>query len=162
MEAAPRLDGCAYHDELRAALRGDACNLLAEAAGPCANDLLPDVDAVRAGDRGRELQAFLEVPELPVEMRVQRQLALEDGGRDEDDPSTPVGREPAGEVECMLGLRPVEQRHDDCAVGDRAGPAREAAGAVVEQSYVREPHRMRWYGTEARITFGSTSSSRFT
>jgi hypothetical protein len=33
---------------------------------------------------------------------------------------------------------------------------------VVEQSYVREPHRMRWYGTEARLTFGSTSSSRFT
>ena len=79
MEAAPRLDGCAYYDELRAALRGDACNLLAEAAGTCANDLLPDVDAVRAGDRGRELQAFLEVPELSVEMRVQRQLALEDG-----------------------------------------------------------------------------------
>ena len=162
MEAAPRLDGCAYHDELRAALRGDACNLLAEAAGPCANDLLPDVDAVRAGDRGRELQAFLEVPELPVEMRVQRQLALEDGGRDEDDPSTPVGREPAGEVDRVLRLLPVEQRHDDRAVGDRARPAREAPNAAAQQSEIRQPHRISWYGTEARITCGSTSSRRFT
>jgi hypothetical protein len=32
----------------------------------------------------------------------------------------------------------------------------------VEHVYVRKLHLMRWYGTEARITFGSTSSSRFT
>ena len=155
MEAAPRLDGCAYHDELRAALRGDACNLLAEAAGPCANDLLPDVDAVRAGDRGRELQAFLEVPELPVEMRIQRQLALEYSGCNEHDPGAPICCETAGEIERVLRLLPVEQRHDDAAVGNRTRPAREA-------SDIRPPHRMSWYGTEARITFGSTSSSRLT
>jgi hypothetical protein len=32
----------------------------------------------------------------------------------------------------------------------------------VEHSDVREPHRMSWYGTEARITCGSTSSNRLT
>jgi hypothetical protein len=32
----------------------------------------------------------------------------------------------------------------------------------VEDVWVREFHRISWYGTEARITWGSTSSRRFT
>jgi hypothetical protein len=32
----------------------------------------------------------------------------------------------------------------------------------VEHPDVGEPHLMSWYGTEARITWGSTSSSRLT
>ena len=74
-------------------------------------------------------------------MRIERQLAVDDERSDEDDPGSAIGREPAGEVQRMLGLLSVEQRHHDAAIG---------------------PHLMRWYGTEARITFGSTSSSRFT
>jgi hypothetical protein len=33
---------------------------------------------------------------------------------------------------------------------------------VVQEVDVRKPHRKSWYGTEARITCGSTSRSRFT
>jgi hypothetical protein len=95
-------------------------------------------------------------------MRVDRQLTLEDGRRDEHDPGSTVGGEPAGQVERMLGLLPVEQRHDDGAIRDGAGPARKTPGAAVEKMDVRQLHRISWYGTEARITFGSTSSRRFT
>ncbi len=95
-------------------------------------------------------------------MRIEGQLAVDDERSHEHDLRAAIGREPAGEVERMLRLFPVEERHDDAAVRDRAGPAREAPRTPVERSDVREPHRMSWYGTEARITFGSTSRSRFT
>jgi hypothetical protein len=85
-------------------------------------------------------------------MRVERELALEHGRCDEDDSGAAVGREPAGEVDRVLGLRVVEQRDDDGAIRNRAGPAREAARATVKEVYVRKPHRISWYGTEARIT----------
>ena len=100
--------------------------------------------------------------ELSVEVCVDRQLALDHGRRDEDDPRAAVGREAAREIESMLGLLPVEQRHDDAAIRDRARPAREATRPPTEEPEIRDPHRMSWYGTEARITLGSTSSSRFT
>ena len=80
MEAAPRLDRRADDHELGAALGRDAGDLLAEAAGPGADDLVPDGDAVRARDRARGLDPLLQAHELPVEVRVDRQLALEDGG----------------------------------------------------------------------------------
>ena len=70
------------------------------------------------------IRAF-RLTELPVEVRIDRQLALEDGGRDEHDSGAPICGEPAGEIERVLRLLPVEQRHDDAAVGDRARPARE-------------------------------------
>jgi hypothetical protein len=161
-EAAARLDRGADDDELCAALGGDASDVLAEAPGTRAHDLPPHAHAVRAHQSGRRLEPLLQARERAVHVRVQRQLALDDERRDENDLGAPVGRETAGEVERMLRLLLVEQRHDNAAIGDRAGPAREASCPSVEHSDGREPHRMSWYGTEARITCGSTSSSRFT
>ena len=155
MEAPPRLDRRADDHELRAALGRDAGDLLAEAPGPGTDDLVPDGHAVRARDRARGFDPLLQTHELPVEVRIDRQLALEDGGCNEHDPGAPVCCETAGEIERVLRLLSVEQRYDDAAVGNRARPARET-------SEIRPPHRMSWYGTEARITFGSTSSRRLT
>jgi hypothetical protein len=77
-------------------------------------------------------------------VRVQRQLALDDERRDEDDPRAAVRGEPAREVERVRGLLPIEQRHDDRAVGDRTRPAREVPNAAVEDRGVRPPHRNSW------------------
>jgi hypothetical protein len=162
VEAPPGLDGSPDDHQLGPALRGDAADFLTEAAGPRADDLAPDVDPVRARDRGRRAQALPQAQELPVEVRVERQLALEDRRRDENDPGAAIGGQPAGEIEGVLRLLPIEQRHHDAAVGDRARPAREAPSAAMEAAYVRNLHLMRWYGTEARITCGSTSSRRLT
>jgi hypothetical protein len=162
VEAAPRLDRRANDHQLCAAFGRDARDFRAEAPGPRPDDLRPDRDTVRGGDCGRRLDSLLQAHELPVEVRVDRQLALEDGGRDEHDPGAPVCSEAAGKIDRVLRLLPVEQRHHDAAVGDRARPARESARAAMERSDVGHPHLMSWYGTEARITFGSTSSSRFT
>jgi hypothetical protein len=159
VETATRLHRRADDDELRTALRGGAGNFLAETPRTRADDFAPHGDAVRARHRLRPLESLLQPGELSVEMSVQRQLALDDEGRDEDDLGTPVGREPASQVERVLGLLPVEQRQDDAPVRDRLGPKRDTP---VERPDVRKLHRMSWYGTEARITFGSTSSSRFT
>jgi hypothetical protein len=161
-EAASRLDGRAHDDEFRSALRSNARHVLAEAPGPCPHDLAPDADAVRARYGRRGLEPLPELAEPAVHVRVQRQLALDDERRDEDDAGVAIGREATGEIERMLRLLPVEQRHDDAAVGDRARPPREAPRTAMEEADVGQLHRKSWYGTEARITFGSTSSSRFT
>ena len=76
-----------------------------------------------------------------MEVRVQRQLLGHDERSDEDDARTAVSGESAREVECVLGLVPAEQRHDDRA-------------EMLDHST--------WYGTLARITPGSKSSNRFT
>ena len=144
MEAEPGLDRRADDDELCTTLGGDARDLLAEASRPRPDDLAPHRDAVRGGHRSRRLEAPLEAHELTVEVRGERQLELEDRRGDEDDPSPAVGREPAGEVERVLGLRPVEQRHDDRAIADRARPACEAAGAAAEEMDIRPLHRISW------------------
>ena len=162
MEAAPRLDRRAHHDELGAPLRSDASDFLAETPRPGSDDLPPDVHAVRVRDRRRGVQPLLEAHELPVEVRVDRQLPLEDSRRDEHDPGAAIGREPAGEVDRMLRLLTVEERYHDAPVGDRPCPTREVPRPQVEPSDVGQLHRISWYGTEARITFGSTSSNRFT
>jgi hypothetical protein len=141
VEAAPRLDRHADDDELRMALRRDTRDLVGEAPGPRPHDLATHRDAVGGRDRRRGLEPLLEARERPVEVRVQRQLALEHGRRDEHDPRAAVGREATGEVEGVLGLLPVEQRHDDAAIGDRARPTREAPGAAMEQVEVGAPHR---------------------
>jgi hypothetical protein len=151
-ESALRLDRRTDDQELRSTLHRDACDFLAEAPRPRTDDLAAHSDAVGSGHRSRQLEPLPEAHELPVEMRVERELALEHGRCDEDDSGAAVGREPAGEVDRVLGLRVVEQRDDDGAIRDRAGPAREAARATVEEVYVRKPHRISWYGTEARIT----------
>jgi hypothetical protein len=162
MEAAARLHGRTDDEELRTSLRCDARNVFAEAARPRADDLPLHRDAVRACHRGGRLEPLLEAAERTVHVRVQRQLPLDHERPEEDDPRTAVGGQTAGEIERVLGLIPVEQRHDDAAVGDRARPAREPSRPVVQEVDVRKPHRKSWYGTEARITCGSTSRSRFT
>jgi hypothetical protein len=121
VEAATRLDGRADDHELCPALRRHARDILAEAPRPRADDLPPHPDAVRAGHGGRGLQPIPQCGQLFVEVCVQRQLALDDERRDEDDVRAPICREPAGEVEGVLRLLPLEQRHDDAPVGDRLG-----------------------------------------
>ena len=149
-------------DELGSPLRSDAGDLVPEASRTGAHDHPTHADSIRARHGGRGLESLLERGEL--EVRVQRQLAVDDERRDEHDPRAAVGREPAGEVERVLRLVPLEQRDDDAAVGDRLGPQHESAQPAPKCPYVRTPqrHRSSWYGTEARITFGSTSSRRFT
>jgi hypothetical protein len=144
VEATARLDRRAHHDELGAALGRNARDLLAEASRPRADDLVPDADAVRARDSGCGSEPLLPAGERAVHVRVERQLVLHKERRDEDDAGAAIGREPAGEVERVLGLLLVEQRHDDAAVGDRARPARETPRAAVQHSDVRELHRSNW------------------
>ena len=133
------------------------------APGPRADDLAPHRDAVRGRDRGRGLEPLLQAHELSVEVCVERQLALE---RRAGATSTIRAPRSAASRQARSSACSVSSRSSSGttmrAVGDRARPAREAPRAAVEQSDVGELHRMSWYGTEARITFGSTSSRRFT
>jgi hypothetical protein len=140
-EPAARLDWRADDDELRTPFRGNARDVLPEAPRTRADDLASHRDAVGIRHARGRLEPFLELGERAVHVRVQRQLAIDDERGDEDDPGAAVRGQPAGEVERVLRLLPVEQRHDDAAVRDRARPAREAAGAMVEKAYVRELHR---------------------
>jgi hypothetical protein len=118
VEAAPGLDRRADDDELRAAVRGDARHVLAEPPRPRAEDLPPNADAVRARHGCRELEPAHQTGELAVHVRVERQLVLDHERRDEDDPRSTVGREPAGEIERVLRLLPLQERHDDVAVAE--------------------------------------------
>ena len=143
MEAAARLHRRADHDELGAALRGDLGDVLPEQPRARADDLPADCDAIRARDGGGGVEPVPYRPQLVVEVRVERQLALDDERGDEHDAGATVGGEPAREVERMLRLLPLEQRHDDAAVGDRARPAREAPRAAVQQPEIQaQPHRI--------------------
>jgi hypothetical protein len=131
-EAPPRLDRRTDDDELGPPLGGDTGDLLAEAPRPRAHDLPPHADAVRARHGSSRLEPLRQLGDLPVEVGIQRQLALDDERRDEDDLGAAVGREPAGEVERVLRLLALEQGHDDAPVGDRAAPAREAPRPAPE------------------------------
>jgi hypothetical protein len=162
MEAAPRVDRRADDDELRPMLGGDANDVLAKAPRTGAHELATDADPVRASHRGGGFEPLLQAHQLPVEVGVERELPLEDGRRDEDDSRSAIGGKAAREVDCVRGLLPVEQRHEDAPVGDRPAPTPEAARPTTKRPGVRQLHRISWYGTEARITFGSTSSRRLT
>jgi len=144
LEAPPRLDRRADDDELGSMSGGDASDVLAEASGPGTHDLPPDGDAIRAGDRRCRLEPLLQPGEPAVHVCVQRQLALDDKRSGEDDASAAVGGEATGEIERVLGLLPVEQRHDDAAVRDRARPARDVTRPPMECPEVGPPHRMSW------------------
>jgi hypothetical protein len=143
-EAPARLDRRSDDDELGATLGGDARDGLAEASRPRADDLAAHADPVRARDRGRRLEPLLQLGERAVEVGVQRQLPFEDGRGHEHDSRPAVGGEPAGKVERVLRLLPLEQRDDDGAVRDRLRPEREATGAPVQPPDVRQLHRMSW------------------
>jgi hypothetical protein len=116
-------------------------------------------DAVRLGDGSRVCERRAECLELEVEVRVEWKLLRDDEWRDEHDVRTAVGREAAGEVERMLRLGAAEERHDDAAIADRGRAPGDAARPPAETTDVRPLHRI-WYGTLARMTPGSTSSSR--
>lgn len=117
----------------------DLGELVPERALARANHLPMGSHAVRLRD-GRGLrQRLAQRLDLGVEVGVERQLLRNDERRDEHDVRTAVGGEPAGEVERVLGLGSAEQGDDDAAV-----PALHSS----------------WYGTLARMTPGSTRSSR--
>ena len=164
MEAPPGVDRRADDHELGSAFGRDAGHLVAEAPRTRPHDHPPHADSVRARHGGGGLEPLLQRGELAVEVRVQRQLTVDDERRDEHDPRAAVGREPTGEVERVLRLLQLAERDDDATVGDRLGPQHEPAQPPPQCPYVRTPqrHRRSWYGTEARITLGSTSSRRFT
>jgi hypothetical protein len=144
VEASPRLDRSADDDELGAALGGDARDLLTEAPGARTDDLLPHSDPVRAGNRGRTFEPSFQARERAVHVGIERQLAIDHQRRDKDDARAAIGREPAGEIERVLRLVLVEQRHDDAPVGDRAAPTREAPCAEMERPEVGQLHLMSW------------------
>jgi hypothetical protein len=89
------------------------------------DDAAAHADAVRLGDRGRPVECNAKRPDLLGEVGVERQLLRHDERRDENDVRAAVGREPAGEVERVLGLGAAEKRHDDAAIAE-------------------PPHRMTW------------------
>ena len=141
MEAAARLDRRSDDDELGPPLGRDARHLLPEQARTRADELAPDADSVRGGHVGGGVEAPAQGSKLGVEARLERQLALDDERRNEHNACAAIRGEPTGEVEGVLRLLPLEKRHDDAAVGDRARPAREAAGAAAERADVGASHR---------------------
>lgn len=141
LESAPRLDRRADDDELGSPLLDDTRNALAEETRSRADDLPPHADAVRRGDRCGRVEPAAERAYLCVKPRVERQLALDDERCDEDDARAAVGGEPAREVECVLRLLLLEQRHDDRPVCDRPRAAREPPCATVQHADVGESHR---------------------
>jgi len=137
----------------------DLGELMPERALSRADHLSMGRNAVRLGDGGCVRERRAECLELAVEMRVERKLLRDDQRRDEYDVRQAVGRQAAGEIERMLRLGAPEERHDDAAVPDRGRAAGEAAGPSADTADVRPLHRI-WYGTLARMTPGSTRSSR--
>jgi hypothetical protein len=125
------------------------------------HDRAADADAVRLGDRGGRLEPPPQLRRLGAEVRIERQLSLDHERRHEHDARAAVSGEPAGEVERVLRLLALEERHDDAPVGDRPCSPREPARAAARTPDVRPSHRSSWYGTEARTTCGSNRSSRF-
>jgi hypothetical protein len=125
VEATAGLDGSADDHELRAVVVGHLGELDAEGALAGTHDLPPHSDAVGLRDRCRVTELLLQLVELASEVRVQRELLIDDEGRDEDDARTAVRREAAGEVESVLGLCAAEERNDDVPVAHGCRSARE-------------------------------------
>jgi hypothetical protein len=140
-----------------------ACHLgelEAERARPGADQPPPGPHAVRLGDRVGTVEPLAERLDLRIEMRVERQLAGDEQGRDEDDARPPVRGETAGEVERVHRLLLPEQWHDNAAVADRHRPPRKPPQPPLQRTDIGPLHSRIWYGTLARIRFGSKSSSR--
>ena len=142
---------------------GHLGELLAKRAGAGADHSPPRPHAVRLGDRVGAVEPLAERLGLRIEMGVERQLAGDEQGRDKHDAGPPVRRETAGEVERVHRLLVPEQRHHDVAVADRRRPPREPPQPPPQRTDVepsQSSHSRIWYGTLARIRFGSKSSSR--
>jgi hypothetical protein len=136
--------------------------LLPEGALACANDPADRGGAVRLGDGRRVVERPAEGLDLAIEVRSERELLRDDERRDEHDPGATVRGQAAGEVERVLRLGPPEERHEDAAVADGGRASGDAAGLPAERAEIRAGHHRSWYGTLARMTPGSRSSSRFT
>jgi hypothetical protein len=143
-EAAARLHRRADHEQLGSVVVGDLRQVTAESPLARTDDAPPHADAVRVGDRGRAVEPGAELGDLVVELRVERQLLLDDERRDEDDVGSAVGGEPARKIERVLRLRPAEERDDDAAIADRRGAAGEAARPLAHPAKVGPLHRMTW------------------
>ncbi len=163
LEAAPRLDWRTDDDELGAALVRHTRDFISEQTRARPDDLAPPADAVRRRDRRGRVKPVAQHAQLLVEAGVERKLALDEERRDENDPRAAIGGEPAREIERVLRLLPLEQRHGDGPVGDGTCATRQPVGVATEPTDANaEPHRITWYGTDARITCRSKSSSRLT
>ena len=103
----------------------DLGELLPQCAFARPHDHAPHPDAVRVGDCRRLVEALAQLRE--IEVRVERQLLLDEERGDEDDAGAPVGGEAAGEVERVLRLGETEQRDDDVAVANGRGAAGDPA-----------------------------------
>jgi hypothetical protein len=142
LEATPRLDRSADDNKLRAALSRHARDFLTEQTGARADDFAPHANAVRRGDRRGRVEPIAERAHLVVKARVERQLPLDEERRDEHDARAAVSCEPAREIERVLRLLPLEQRHGDRPITDRPRPARQPPSAATEPPDVdAEPHR---------------------
>jgi len=135
-------------------------DLPAECSGARAEDSTARADAVGVRDDLRGVEPALQLCGLGAEVRVQRQLAVDQQGRHEHDACATIGGKPAGEIERVHGLVSLEQGDEDAPVPDRLGPAGEAAHSLPYAREVGALHRRSWYGTEPRMTFGSNRSSR--
>jgi hypothetical protein len=122
----------------------DFGELVAERARPGADQPPPRPHAVRLGDRIGAVEPLAERLDLGIEMGVERQLAGDEERRDEDNASSPVGGEPAGEVEGMHRLLVPEQRHHDAAEADRHRAPREPPQPPLQRSDVGESQSRIW------------------
>jgi len=139
-KAPPRLNRSANDDELGAALVRHAGDLLAEQPRARANDLAAHADAVRARHGRGGVEPAAQLAQLSVEPCVERQLPLDDERRDEDDPRAAFRGEPACEVERVIRLLPIEQRHDDRPIRDRTGATREPSRSAEMEVDVGQSH----------------------
>ena len=145
MEATPGFDGSADDHELRAVVVGHLGELDAEGALTGAHDLPAHSDAVGLRDRGRVIELFLQLVDLAPEVRVQRELLIDDEGRDEDDARTAVRCEAAGEIDSMLRLGPAEERNDDVPVADgRRSPRQPPEAPAGDPETCGQLHRRIW------------------
>ena len=145
MEATPGLDGSADDHELRAVVVGHLGELDAESALARTHDLPAHGDAVGLRDRRRVIELVLQLVDLASEVRVQRELLIDDEGRDEDDARTAVRCEAAGEIESMLRLGPAEERNNDVPVADgRRSPREPPEAPAGDPETCGQLHRRIW------------------
>ena len=145
MEATPGLDGSADDHELRAVVVGDLGELDAEGALAGAHDLPSHCDTVGLCDRCRVIELLLQLVELASEMRVERELLIDDEERYEHDARTAVRCEAAGEIQSMLRLGPAEERNHDVPIADRRrSPRKPPEAPAGDAEMCGQLHRRIW------------------
>jgi hypothetical protein len=84
-------------------------------------------DPITLGERPLAAQLDTKNPFLTVEVSIERQLPVDEERRQQEDPCTTIGGEPASQVQRMAGVLLIEQRDDD-----HPGSAGEATGCSAE------------------------------